>query len=125
VKYEDIILNVRPDSLVYKDVKVFASLVYPRLNQADTSLMHLEPSEISGTLIIERWEDYTALKLLDRSHTEHNLWVDLNGVNSHYYKRVTIEIGEAQKKRDIWFAPVKFTAFDPYIYDALTNEVVY
>lgn len=113
-------------SLAYKDVKSSHVIVYPRLNQADSQLMQIEPSIIMCNLIIKEWEDYISLKLMDRFHSEANLYVDIQGLNAHYYKRVILELGESQlKKPGVWIIPARFTALDPYLYDAATGEVVY
>lgn len=126
MRYGDVQLNPQHGSIIYKDVKTSHILVYPRLNQADTHLMQLEPSIVMCNLIIRDWDDYVSLKLMDRSHEEYDLLVDTNGLDAYKYKRVILELGEAQgKKPGLWIAPARFTALDPHLYDASTDEVVY
>ena len=125
MKYGDVVLNPRQGSLIIKDVKSAEVIIYPRVNQADSQLMQLEPSVVMCTLVIRDWDDYFALKQMDRTNGEYKLYVDASGLDSHYYKRVILELGEATRVRDVSFVPAHFTALDPYLYSAATNEVVY
>lgn len=112
-------------TIIYKDAKTVRVIVYPRLNQADSHLMQLEPSKIMCTLIIPSEADYIALKQLDRANSEGVLYVDKYGSEKHYYKRVTLELGEARPEGWLMLASAVFTALDPHLYSAATNEVVY
>lgn len=125
MKYESITLNPRMGVLTYKDSKEIKINVYPRLNRAEVRMMNLLPSAINCILVIRQWSEYIALKQIDRANSEHLLYVDLTGVDSHYYKNVILELGEAQKKGSIWLVPATFTSLEPYLYDAATHEVVY
>ena len=126
MKYGEVTLNPQPRSKVYKDVKSFDLQVYPRLNQADSHLMNLEPSIVMCNLVIRNWTHYIALKLLDRAHEELDLFVDMSEKDSHKYKRVVLELGEIKEiKPLVWIVPARFTCLDPYLYNATTGEVVY
>jgi len=125
MKYGDVNLNPRMGTLIIKDSKQSKVIVYPRLNQADKQFMNLLPTTVMCTLIIRAWADYLALKQMDRADSENELYLDMQGLNSHLYKRVTLELGDVEKKRNVWLVPATFTALDPYLYDAVTGEVVY
>jgi len=125
MKYESITLNPRMGALTYKDSKEIKINVYPRLNRAEVRMMNLLPSVINCILVIRQWSEYIALKQIDRANSEHLLYVDLTGVDSHYYKNVILELGEAQKKGSIWLVPATFTSLESYLYDTVTDELVY
>ena len=126
MKYDVLALAPQKDTLIYQDVKQYHVYDYPRRNTADAVLLKYQPSVISCTLIVYGHEEYMALKNYDRQHSEKNLYIDKFGLDSSYYKRVTIDLGqEKQIDADTWIIPVIFTALDPYLYDAATGEVIY
>lgn len=125
MRFGNVDLNPRMNTLIMKDVKLTELIVYPRLNRADSYLMQTEPSVIQCSLSIKTWATYLALKLMDRANAEYNLYLDLVSLNSHYYKRVVLELGEIQKKGGVWIVPARFTCLDSSVYDSTTNQVVY
>ena len=126
MKYDVLTLAPQDNTLIYQDIKQYHVYDYPRRNTADAVLLKYQPSVISCTLIVYGHEEYMALKNYDRQHSEKNLYIDKFGLDSSYYKRVTIDLGqEKQIDADTWIIPVIFTALDPYLYDAATGEVIY
>jgi len=126
MKYDVLTLAPQNDTLTYQDVKQYHVYDYPRRNTTDSVLLKYQPTVITCTLIVYGQEEYLALKLYDRAHSEKNLYIDKFGFESSYYKRVILELGEEkQVDADTWIIPVVFTALDPYLYDAATNEVIY
>ena len=126
MKYDVLTLAPQNDTLIYQDVKQYHIYDYPRRNTTDSVLLKYQPTVITCTLIVYGHEEYMALKNYDRQHSEKNLYIDKFGLDSSYYKRVTIDLGqEKQIDADTWIIPVIFTALDPYLYDAATGEVIY
>ena len=126
MKYDVLTLAPQNDTLTYQDVKQYHIYDYPRRNTTDSVLLKYQPTVITCTLIVYGHEEYMALKNYDRQHSEKNLYIDKFGLDSSYYKRVTIDLGqEKQIDADTWIIPVIFTALDPYLYDAATGEVIY
>ena len=126
MKYDVLTLAPQNDTLIYQDVKQYHIYDYPRRNTTDSVLLKYQPTVITCTLIVYGQEEYLALKLYDRAHSEKNLYIDKFGFESSYYKRVILELGqEKQIDADTWIIPAVFTALDPYLYDTATNEVIY
>ena len=126
MKYDVLTLAPQNDTLIYQDVKQYHIYDYPRRNTTDSVLLKYQPTVITCTLIVYGQEEYLALKLYDRAHSEKNLYIDKFGFESSYYKRVILELGEEkQVDADTWIIPAVFTALDPYLYDTATNEVIY
>jgi len=126
VKYDVLTLAPQDNTLIYQDIKQYHVYDYPRRNTADAVLLKYQPSVISCTLIVYGHEEYMALKNYDRQHSEKNLYIDKFGLDSSYYKRVILELGqEKQVDSDTWIIPAVFTALDPFLYDAETGEVIY
>ena len=125
MKFGNVDLNPRMNTLTIKDVKLTEVVIYPRLNRADSYLLQSEPSIVQCSLSIKDWAIYLALKLIERANAEYSLYLDLVSLNSHYYKKTVLELGEAQKKGGVWIVPARFTCLDSSVYDATTNQVVY
>jgi hypothetical protein len=126
MKYDVLTLAPQDNTLIYQDIKQYHVYDYPRRNTADAVLLKYQPSVISCTLIVYGHEEYMALKNYDRQHSEKNLYIDKFGLDSSYYKRVILELGqEKQVDSDTWIIPAVFTALDPFLYDAETGEVIY
>lgn len=127
MRYGGLTLYPQAGTLMFKDSKVVTLLEYPRLDQVDSRLMQLAPGRVMCTLIVDA-EGYLALKLMDRTHTENDLYVDKYGLEAHYYRRVTLELGEEKPQEGvprIMLVSATFTCLDPHLYDAVTGEVVY
>lgn len=125
MRYADIV--VLPSKLRTRNVKKHHVTEYPRLDEADSHYLGRSPTRLTCTITVLSWEDLVALKQAALMHTEALLYVDQTGTDSHYYKRVVLELGE--EERFVagwgWRVPATFIALDPYLYDAATNEVVY
>jgi hypothetical protein len=128
VRYGDLTLYPQAGSVVIKETKVVSVITYPRRNESDSSLINLEPSKVVCTLIVQDMADYFALKQWDRTHAEMDLYVDKYAPEAHYYKRVVLELGEERPQEGVpktLLVSATFTALDPYLYDAVSGEVVY
>jgi len=126
MKYDVLTLAPQDNTLIYQDIKQYHVYDYPRRNTTDSVLLKYQPTVITCTLIVYGQEEYLALKLYDRAHSEKNLYIDKFGFESSYYKRVILELGqEKQVDSDTWIIPAVFTALDPFLYDAETGEVIY
>jgi len=125
VKYGGITILSR--GLITKNVKKYRIIEYPRLDESDSVYLGRGPTKISCTIIIPTWSELVALKSLALSHSENVLYVDQTGIDSHYYRRVVLELGEEERlvHGSAWMVKAVFTALDPRLYSAATNEVVY
>ena len=126
MKYGDIVLYPGND-LVSRNIKKVQVVEYPRLDKADSHYLGRSPSVVSCTLAVKNWSDLAALRKMDLLHSEHRLYVDQTGKDSHYYERVILELGDEERLRGGigWRVPARFVALDPYLRDAATGEVVY
>jgi len=125
VKYEDVTLMA--SGIRTKNVKIYEHIQYPRLDESDSLYQSRGATEIRCVLAVMSWGDFLALKALSLTHAEEILYVDQTGTDSHYYKRVNLELGDEERLKNGvgWLIPAVFTALDPYLYDAATDEVVY
>lgn len=126
MKYEDVTLLLA-SRIRKKNVKKVDRIEYPRLDEADSNYLGRGSTIIRCNLAVMSFTDLVALQALALTHAEGTLYVDQTGVNSHYYKRVNLELGDEERlKRGAgWLIPAVFTALDPYLYDTATDEVVY
>lgn len=126
MKYENLELNYRAGSLIIKDSKEVRIINYPRIHKSDAQLMQYNPTTIICTLIIRNWNDYVSLKLLDRASEGKRLYLNMEGDESHYYENVLLELGDIQRRKPgLFFLSATFTALDPFLYDADSEEVVF
>lgn len=126
MKYGDIVLYPE-DDLFFRNITKKQIIEYPRLDEADSNNLGRSPSVGTCTLAIKSWDDLVALRRMDLLHSEHRLYVDQTGKDSHYYERVILELGDEERLRGGigWRVPARFVALDPYLRDAATGEVVY
>lgn len=126
MKYGTLDIYPQSGTLIYKESKTVVVQEYPRLNKADSYLMHLNPPQVMCTLLLRNKAQHIALKQLDRAHTEANLYIDRWGKEAHYYKQAVLELGEDRPGvGEMFLVSATFTALDPHVYETATHKVVY
>lgn len=125
MRYADI--TILASQIRTKNIKKYHVTEYPRLDDADSTYLGRSPTRITCTITALSWDELVALKRAALMHTEARLYVDQTGLDSHYYDRVVLELGDEERLKggSGWLVPATFTALDPYLRDAITDEVVY